>query len=267
MSSKPVAVVTGAASGIGRDLALELDRRGYRLAICDLDEAGVAATGEALTDAFGSAVDVRSREAVEAFAGEVTEVLGAPDLVVHNAGVNLAVKVEDMALEDLDWVMQVNFWGMVYGCKAFLPSMLAAGGGMQVFISSVFGIVGVPTQSAYNASKFAIRGFAESLRQETEGRMNVLVVCPGGVRTNIVRNGRIHDWPTGKGRDPAAAFEKAARLSSQEAASRIAKAIEQRDTRLVLGSDARFLDAMQRLLPGSYETATRRLMGLLDRRS
>ena len=263
---RPLAVVTGAASGIGRALALELDRRGYRLALCDIDEGGLQELGDQLEDAFGMPVDVGDQAAVEAFAAAVVSDLGTPEVVVHNAGVSMSEKFETMALQDFEWIMRINFWGMVYSCRAFLPAMLARKGGLQVFISSIFGVVGIPTQSAYNASKFAIRGFAEALRQEVQGRMDILVVCPGGVRTNIVRSGKIKDWPTEipDGLDPTAAFDKAARLSAEDAGKGIADAIEARDQRLMLGTDAKLLDALQRLTPTGYPQASRRLLKLLS---
>ena len=266
MSRSEVALITGAGSGIGRALALACDRAGYQTVLCDRDPAGLEETALSLAgEPDVSAFDIADREAVHDFANRVLDRHGAPDLVIHNAGVALSQTVANMDYADLERVMNVNFWGMVYGCKAFLEPMLQAGNGTMVFVSSIFGVVGIPTQSAYNASKFAIRGFAESLREEVGDRLQVLVVCPGGVRTNIIRNGKIQDWPLPlrKDADPAETFERLARLEPAQAAAAIMKAVKGRRKRLILGTDARMLDCLQRLFPSSYHRAARRLSSLL----
>ncbi|MDX1570138.1 MAG: SDR family NAD(P)-dependent oxidoreductase [Xanthomonadales bacterium] len=266
MKGSRVAVITGAGSGIGRALAHACERAGHQLVLCDRDSAALEETVGALSaTADVSAFDISDREAVHAFATRVLDEHGPPQLLIHNAGVALSQTVANMEYADLEWVMNVNFWGMVYGCKAFLEPMLQAGNGTMVFVSSIFGVVGIPTQSAYNASKFAIRGFAESLREEVGDRMQVLVVCPGGVRTNIIRNGKIRDWPlpVKTGSDPAQAFERLARLEPEQAARAILKAVQGRQKRLILGTDARMLDCLQRLFPSSYHQAARRLTSLL----
>ena len=263
-----LAVVTGAGSGIGLSLASRLHQAGWRLALCERNEETLAALGPRLGDQhLYQVLDIADREAVEAFAGSVLEQRGTPDLVIHNAGISLSQNVINMDYADFERVMDVNFWGMVYGCKAFLPAMLATGTGTQVFVSSIFGIVGIPTQSAYNASKFAIRGFAESLREEVGKRMHVLVVCPGGVRTNIIRNGKVVDWPAvaPRGDDAAAAFERIARLLPDQAAEAILDAVKSRRKRLVLGRDAQLLDTLQRLFPTRYNQAASRLARLFSR--
>ncbi len=168
-----LAIVTGAASGIGRGTALELARRGARLAISDLDRAGLAETAKRI-EAMGTTVttyllDVADRDAVYAFAQEIETTHGGADIVVNNAGVAQIARVDELTYEDFEWVMNIDFWGMVYGTKAFLPQMQAKGAGHIVNVSSVFGIISVPTQAAYNSAKFAIRGFTEALRHEMKG--------------------------------------------------------------------------------------------------
>ncbi|MFI5427402.1 SDR family NAD(P)-dependent oxidoreductase [Aeromicrobium sp. UC242_57] len=190
-----VAVVTGAGSGIGRALSVELARRGARLAISDVDLAGLADT-EALVKAAGADVrsdslDVSQRELVLSYADSVAEQFGAVNLVFNNAGIAFTGTIEQMSFKDIDRVMDVDFWGVVNGTKAFLPHLIASGDGHVINISSIFGLFSVPTQSAYNAAKFAVRGFTESLRQEmlNEKRpVKVTCVHPGGIKTNIARN-------------------------------------------------------------------------------
>lgn len=191
-----VAVVTGAGSGIGRALSVELARRGAKLAICDVDMHGLAET-EALVrgiggDAKADHLDVSQRELVLAYADDVAAHFGKVNMVFNNAGIAFTGNVEEMSFKDIDRVMDVDFWGVVSGTKAFLPHLVASGDGHIVNISSVFGLFAVPTQSAYNAAKFAVRGFTEALRQEmVNNKRPVKVTCvhPGGIKTNIARNG------------------------------------------------------------------------------
>ena len=165
-----VAVITGAGSGIGRALALELADLGARLALSDIDEVAVADTAARCEKAGAQAksyrLDVADRAAMTAHADAVAAEFGQVNLVVNNAGVALVATVEEMSYEDLEWIVGVNFWGVVHGTQAFLPHLIASGDGHLVNVSSVFGFVGVPTQAAYNATKFAVRGFTEALRQE-----------------------------------------------------------------------------------------------------
>ncbi len=189
-----VAAVTGAASGIGRALAIDLAQRGCRLAISDVNEAGLAETAD-LARAAGAEVaqqlvDVADRQAVQAWADSTAAEYGQVNLVFNNAGVALAASVKSLEYEDFEWLMGINFWGVVHGTKSFLPHLLEAGEGHIVNVSSVFGLAGFPGQSAYNAAKFAVRGFTDSLREELE-MMNcgVSATCvhPGGIKTNIAR--------------------------------------------------------------------------------
>lgn len=192
-----VSVITGAGSGIGRGLAVELARRGARLALSDVDLVTVAETA-ALCEKEGAEVrhyqlDVADRAAMYAHAESVAGEFGVVNLVINNAGVALMAPVNEMSWDDLEWVMNIDYWGVVHGTKAFLPHVIASGDGHVVNISSVFGLIGVPTQSAYNSAKFAVRGFTEALRQEMlieRRRVGVSCVHPGGIRTNIVRNAR-----------------------------------------------------------------------------
>jgi NAD(P)-dependent dehydrogenase (short-subunit alcohol dehydrogenase family) len=253
-----VAVITGAGSGIGRALAIELAGRGARLALSDIDEAAVAdtvASCEKLgAQAKGYRLDVADRAAVTAHADEVAAQFGTVNLVVNNAGVAVMATVEEMSYDDLDWIVGINFWGVVHGTKAFLPHLIASGDGHLVNVSSVFGFVGVPTQSAYNATKFAVRGFTEALRQEMliERRpVQVSCVHPGGIKTNIARDAR----DTG-GSDPArrsADFHRIARTSPEQAARTIMRGVEHNRPRILIGPDAYVFDAVPRLLGPSYQ--------------
>lgn len=253
-----VAVVTGAGSGIGRALSVELARRGARLAICDVDVDGLAAT-EALVKAAGADVrsdplDVSQRELVLAYADSVAEHFGAVNLVFNNAGIAFTGAVEQMSFKDIDRVMDVDFWGVVNGTKAFLPHLVASGDGHVVNISSVFGLFAVPTQSAYNAAKFAVRGFTESLRQEmVNGKRPVKVTCvhPGGIKTNIARNagqvdGLDHDKLAGS-------FDKLARTTPDKAAQVILKGVEKNKARVLIGADAWVLDKFVRVTGSGYQ--------------
>jgi NADP-dependent 3-hydroxy acid dehydrogenase YdfG len=253
-----VAAITGAGSGIGRALALELAGRGTRLALSDVDGERVVETvalcEKAGAEARAYEVNVASRQAVLDHAEEVVVDFGGVNLVVNNAGVALAANIEEMRWEDLDWVMNIDFWGVVHGTKAFLPHLIASGDGHVVNVSSVFGFVGVPTQSAYNAAKFAVRGFTEALRQEMLiARHPVKVSCvhPGGIKTNIARDARGVEPAH---REKAAAdFERIARTAPEQAAKTIARGIERNKARILIGADAHVIDAIPRLLGAAYQ--------------
>ena len=258
-----VAVITGAGSGIGRALARDLAAAGARLALSDVNQVGLQETADSLglgsdrliTEAF----DVADRDAFYAFAERVTGHFGAAHLVFNNAGVALGATVEDMSYEGFEWLMGINFWGVVHGTKAFLPHLKAAGDGHIVNVSSVFGLIGVPTQSAYNASKFAVRGFTEALRQELEmegGRVSCTSVHPGGIKTNIARNARMGagvEKITGDVDKARRDFEKMFRTTPEEASQTILKGVKGNKRRVLIGSDARAIDSMQRLMPTAYQ--------------
>jgi NAD(P)-dependent dehydrogenase (short-subunit alcohol dehydrogenase family) len=254
-----VSVVTGAASGIGRALALELGARGSDLAICDVDEEGLRETA-ARVERLGRKVsserlDVADREAVHAFAQRTLDTHGGVDAVINNAGVSLTTTISEMSYEDFEWIVGVNFWGVIHGTKAFLPHLVERGDGWIVNVSSVFGIIAFPSQSAYNATKFAVRGFTESLRQELEGTgVTACCVHPGGIRTNIVRLGRFHHTHDGVTEKDTmvAEFDRLARTSPEQAARVIADGMERRAPRVLIGPDAHLIETVQRLLPVRY---------------
>jgi NAD(P)-dependent dehydrogenase (short-subunit alcohol dehydrogenase family) len=253
-----VAVITGAGSGIGRALALALAKQHARLAVSDVNTAGLAETA-ALCEKAGaevsqSVLDVADRAAVYQHAEQVESELGAANLVVNNAGVALTATVEEMSWEDFEWIVGVNFWGVMHGTKAFLPQLIASGDGHLVNISSVFGFIGVPTQSAYNATKFAVRGFTEALRQEMRiARHPVGVSCvhPGGIKTNIARNSR-----STAGQDVAKLvkeFDRITITSADGAARKILRGVRRNQARILIGPDAYGIDLLPRALGAAYQ--------------
>lgn len=258
-----VAAITGAGSGIGQALAIELSKMGCEVAISDKNEMGLKET-EAKVRAVGvkctsCLLDVADREAVYAWADKVVADHGRVNLIFNNAGVALSETVESMSYDNFEWLMNINFWGVVHGTKAFLPYLKQAGEGHVINVSSVFGMIGVPTQSAYNAAKFAVRGFTESLREEMaiEGaNVNVSCVHPGGIKTNIVRSSRIGEVGKAGTSDRSKAvkmFDKAARTTPTEAANVIIDGVLKDKPRILIGTDARVIDTMQRLLPTGYQ--------------
>ncbi|MDX1633661.1 MAG: SDR family NAD(P)-dependent oxidoreductase [Marinobacter sp.] len=256
-----VAVVTGAGSGIGRALAMELAARGCRLALSDVNEAGLKETA-ALCDASEVRtyrLDVADRDAIYAHAGQVTKDFGAVHLVINNAGVALSATVREMTDEDFKWVMDIDFWGVAHGTRAFLPHLIASGEGHVVNISSVFGLIGVPKQSAYNAAKFAVRGFTEALRQEMKlEKQPVAVSCvhPGGIRTNIANAARM-----GKSENAEAqrkGFDKLAVTSPEKAARIIVKGILKDESRILVGPDAWGIELINRVLGAAYQPLVER---------
>ncbi|MFI6045827.1 SDR family NAD(P)-dependent oxidoreductase [Nocardia sp. NPDC051321] len=254
-----VAVITGAGSGIGRGLALELARRGAKLALSDINTESVADTAGRCEKLGATAIpyelDVAHRAAVYAHAADVRGEFGRVNLVVNNAGVALGADVEDMEWDDFDWLMNINFWGVAHGTKAFLPDLIASGDGHIVNVSSVFGLVGVPSQSAYNAAKFAVRGFTEALRQEMRiARHPVGVTCvhPGGVKTNIAVSAR--GIPDDVDIETLRRGWDALTLTSPDAAAKIIlHGVEKNKARVLIGPDARVFDMIPRLLGPAYE--------------
>ncbi|HVX17496.1 MAG TPA: SDR family NAD(P)-dependent oxidoreductase [Acidimicrobiales bacterium] len=263
-----VAAVTGAGSGIGRAVALELARRGCLLAVSDIDAAGLDGT-VAMLDGLGAPtihhlVDVSDRNAVEDWAGKVVAEHGRANVIVNNAGVALGATVEAMSYEDIEWLMGINFWGVVHGTKAFLPHLKAAGEGHIVNVSSVFGLMGIPSQSAYNAAKFAVRGFTEALRIELDADgtgVSCTTIHPGGIKTNIARNARFdEDTVRGLGQDPdrlAAAADRAFLTSPEKAAAVIVGALEANKRRAFVGPDAHAFRLLSLLPPGVYQNLIR----------
>jgi len=258
-----VVAITGASSGIGRALAVDLARRGSHLALADLDDDGLAET-VALCEGRGvkvtsAAIDVADRAAVFAWADAVHDAHHSVNMIVNNAGVNLAATAAEQSIEDFQWVMDIDFWGVVHGTQAFLPLLRAADVGHVVNISSVFGLVSVPGQSAYNAAKFAVRGFTDALRIELEiegSNVSATTIHPGGVKTNIVNSGRRDPNLHTIGQDPTtmqSEFDKMARSTPEKAARQIIKAVERNRRRALIGPDAKLFDIASRLPAGAYQ--------------
>jgi NAD(P)-dependent dehydrogenase (short-subunit alcohol dehydrogenase family) len=256
-----VAAITGAGSGIGRSTAILLAREGCHLSLSDIDEASVQETASSChgVKVTTARVDVANRDAMQKWCADTIAAHGRANIIINNAGVAMGATVESMAYDDLEWLMGINFWGVVYGTKEFLPHIKRTGDGHIVNISSVFGLIGVPTQSAYNAAKFAVRGFTESLREEMEvegSGVGVTSVHPGGIKTNIARRARMkggEDWGVADGAAAGERFEKMAKTTPDDAARDILAAILGNRARQLIGRDAVIIDLMQRLLPVSYQ--------------
>jgi NAD(P)-dependent dehydrogenase (short-subunit alcohol dehydrogenase family) len=262
------AMITGAASGIGRSLAQRLSRSGSPVAIADIDEAGLKDTAESLPGpVLVRVLDVRDAADQRRFAAEVREWMTAPlAAVFNNAGVAVASSVLDADPGDDEWLRQINFDGVVNGTRAFLPILVEQDDGVIVNTSSVFGLVGMPYQSAYCASKFAVRGFTDSLRQELRGTgVRAVTVHPGGIRTNIARNARIRKDPTGQGRtreQMAAEFEALLRTTPDQAAEIICRGVDRGKSRILVGPDAYVFDTLARVAPTHYYD----VMAVLEKR-
>lgn len=257
-----VAAITGASSGMGRTVALELARRGCHLALSDVDEAGLAETElrakRAGVEVTTARVDVADRAQVEGWADAVVADHGRVNLIFNNAGVAVGASVEATSYDDFEWLMGINFWGVVHGTKAFLPHLKAAGEGHVVNISSVFGMLGIPSQSAYNSAKFAVRGFTESLRLELDMErcgVSATSIHPGGIKTNIARNARI-TADAGVGADLETArrdFERLFITSPEKAAQQIIRAVQLDKRRAMVGPDAVAVDLLAKLPPAIYQ--------------
>jgi NADP-dependent 3-hydroxy acid dehydrogenase YdfG len=254
-----VAVVTGAGSGIGQALAVELGRSGAKLAISDVNTEGLADT-EKLLRAIGVPVkvdrlDVTEREAFLLYADEVKDHFGIVHQIYNNAGIAYTGDVEVSAFKDIERVMDVDFWGVVNGTKAFLPHLIASGDGHVINVSSLFGIFAVPGQSAYNAAKFAVRGFTEALRQEmlhSGHRVAVTTVHPGGIKTGIARNATAAEGLDAQ--ELAKMFDKKlANTTPERAATIILTAVQKKKARVLVGADAKVLDVIVRITGSGYQ--------------
>ena len=258
------AVVTGAGSGIGRALAQRLAEAGSALAIADVDEAGLAQTAQSIgsrkAPVTTHVVNVAEEAGVSAFAEEVGKKHGRVTLLINNAGVAMEGMFEEISLEDFRWLMNINFWGVVYGVKFFLPMLKREQRAHIVNISSLYGLIAPPGQAAYSSSKFAVRGFTECLRHElAETPVRVSCVHPAGIRTAIARRARVGAGVkrTDVG-EKIARFEKFFRITPEEAAARILRGVERSEPRILIGSDAYKIDILQRLRPGTYWKALSR---------
>ena len=270
-----VAAITGAGSGIGRALALDLADRNCQLALSDINEEGLEETAREAS-AFGvrvtsHKVDVADRHAVHQWADQVVGDHGRVNLIFNNAGVAMGSTIEGMSYEDFEWLLNINLWGVVYGTKAFLPHLKDCGDGHIVNVSSIFGLAGVPTQGAYNAAKFAVRGFTECLRQELDMMscgVSATSVHPGGIKTSIARSARMNSNIGDLGMDTQSSnekFEKAFITSPEKAARTILRAVEKNQRRVLVGPDAYIYDWMVRLLPSRYQDVSRRFAKLAMR--
>ena len=259
-----VAAITGAGSGMGRTLAVALARRGCHVAVSDVNEGSLAETATLAAQhgvkVTSRTVDVAKRDEVYAWADEVVRDHGRCNLVFNNAGVAHSSTIEGIDYADFEWIVGINFWGVVYGTKAFLPHLKASGDGHVVNTSSLFGLVGIPSQGTYNATKFAVRGFSEALREELEvtgAPVSATCVHPGGIKTNIARSARVHPSVKHLGvkdvEKSRASFERMFRVTAEDAAETILRGVQRNARRVLVGMDAHFLDALQRLMPASYQ--------------
>jgi NADP-dependent 3-hydroxy acid dehydrogenase YdfG len=255
-----VVVITGAGSGIGRALALDLARRGSHLALSDVDDAGLAETVAQVRRFGGTRVrsdhlDVADRTAMQRYALDVVEHFGRVNVVINNAGVALAGDLNDLEYDDIDWIIGVNFWGVVHGTKEFLPHLIASGDGHVVNLSSLFGLVSMPGQSMYNASKYAVRGMTEALREEmliAGHPVGVTAVHPGGIKTAIARNARVS---AKESQEETARFfdQKLAKMTPERAAEIIVNGILKNRARVLVGLDAHAVHTFAKLLGSRYQ--------------
>jgi len=270
-----VAAITGAASGMGRQLAVQLARHGCHLALSDVNESGLAGT-QVLARQANRAIrisvrtlDVSDRKAVFDWADATAREHGKVNLIFNNAGVGLASTAEATKIEDFTWLMNINFWGIVHGTQAFLPHLKESGDGHIINVSSLFGLLAAPGTSAYHAAKFAVRGYTESLRQELDMmKYGVSATCvhPGGIKTAIAQNARTDESMAALGIDPRTSKEKFSKnliTSAEQASATILKSVQNNKRRVLVGWDAIVLDKVQRLFPAAYAV----IVGMILRRT
>ncbi len=267
-----VVVITGAGSGIGRALALNAAGKGARLALSDVDAPGLDETARLVKQATGldariDKLDVRDRTAMAEYAASVAADLGGVNVIINNAGIALNGDFEAISYEQFERIMDVDFWGVVQGTKEFLPHLIASGDGHVVNVSSLFGLLSVPGQSAYNAAKFGVRGFTEALRQEmlvNKHPVKVTCVHPGGIKTAIARNAET----VGADQASAAAFfdKHLARTSAEKAAEVIIKGVLADKPRVLIGGDAKALDLLVRLTGSGYQRLVATVTGRATQR-
>ena len=272
-----VAAITGAASGMGRTLAVELARRGCHLALSDVNEAELVKTAE-LASKHGvkvtvKKVNVADRDAVFAWASAAARDHGQVNLVFNNAGVALTANVEDVKITDFEWIMGINFWGVVHGTQAFLPHLKASGDGHIINTSSLFGLMAVPTQGTYNASKFAVRGYTEALRMELEmegAPVSATCVHPGGIATNIAMAGKVDPimeklTGTTEEQQKRRANKLINVTTAESAALQILAAVEKNERRVLVGNDAKMLDKVVRICGSAYQVLVMRQLRKMNK--
>jgi short-subunit dehydrogenase len=262
MINGSAAVVTGAASGIGRALVLALAARGCDVALADRDEAGLRSVAAEINGAHKQkvsvhVVDVSEPRQIDEFAKAAIASHPGLNIVINNAGVALFGQFHEIDQTDMEWLMNINFWGVVHGTRAFLPHLQQQREAHIVNLSSIFGIIAPPGQTAYAASKFAVRGFSESLRHELElnkSAVRVSVVHPGGVATNVANSSRVgaHMIDNKRRAESLDRFKQMAITAPDAAAARIIRGIENNEPRILIGKDARRMDLLQRFKPGTY---------------
>lgn len=268
LSKNSVAVITGAASGIGRALAVRLAvEKIAGIAICDVNAEGLRETAEMIEKAgipvSQHIVDTSKLDQIERLKSDVLAHHARVTHLINNAGVGLFGSFEQISLEDFEWLMNINFWGVVYGCKVFLPVLREQETAHIVNISSVFGMIAPPEQTAYCASKFAVRGFTESLRHELEDtNIRVSSVHPGGIKTNIARNSRIGaNTPEGYKSQGVEFFDTVALTTPEQAAATILRGIKTNNPRILIGKDAHAISYISRFFPKKYLRVLEKLSG------
>ncbi len=269
-----VIAITGAGSGIGQSLALECAKQGAKLAISDINLEALQATKSQIlalnlnTDVLIHKINVADKDQVFQWAGDVVAHFGKVNVIINNAGVALSATVEAMQYSDFKWLMDINFWGVVHGCKAFLPHLKNASWGHIVNVSSLFGLISTPNTSAYNAAKFAVKGFSESLRIElmmSHKHLDLSCVHPGGIKTNIANFARDGGDKLGSAgrmtnQERSDNFnDKFAKTTPEQAAKIIINGIIKKQPRILVGTDAKILDLLQRFLPVKYQKVVKKI--------